>query len=48
MKKFNKDWGWYHMISKIADGDLLKIQELYKLPIRAVLNHLSYKISSKT
>jgi len=30
------------MISKLADGDLMKIQHLYELPVMAVLNHVSY------
>ena len=33
------------MIANLANGDLLKIQEYYKLPIKAVLNHLSYQMS---
>lgn len=48
-EKFSKDWLWYDMISKLCDDDLLKIQEYYELPIKSVLNHLSYKIAkSKT
>lgn len=30
------------MIVKVADGDLVKVQELYELPIVAIFNHLSY------
>jgi len=30
------------MIVKVADGDLIKVQELYELPIVAIFNHLSY------
>jgi hypothetical protein len=30
------------MISRLADGDLMKIQSLYELPVMAVLNHVSY------
>lgn len=40
--RFHKDFGLYHMLAKIADGDYLKIQELYKEPIKAIFNHLSY------
>lgn len=48
-EKFQKEWLWYDMISKMCDDDLLKIQQYYELPIKAVLNHLSYKLSkSKT
>ena len=39
---FNKRWGLYHMIVKLADGDLMSIQSLYELPIVAVLNHVAY------
>lgn len=35
------------MISRLADNDLLKINEYYKLPIKSILNHLSFKISAK-
>jgi hypothetical protein len=48
-EKFSKDWLWYDMISKLCEDDLIKIQQYYELPIKAVLNHLSYKIAkSKT
>lgn len=40
-------WSWYGMISGMCDDDILKIQEMYKLPIKAVLNHLSYKMSKQ-
>jgi hypothetical protein len=33
------------MIVKLADGDLVKVQELYELPIIAIFNHLSYLTS---
>ena len=41
--QFNKHWMWYDMISNLAEGDLLKIQEYYELPIKAILNHLSWR-----
>jgi hypothetical protein len=28
----------------MTGGDILKIQEYYKLPIKAVFNHLSYQL----
>jgi len=34
------------MVSNLADGDIIKIQHIYELPIVALFNHLSYKISS--
>jgi hypothetical protein len=33
------------MIVKLADADLIKVQELYELPVMAVLNHIGYLIS---
>ena len=30
------------MIVKMAEGDLVKVQSLYELPIIAIFNHLSY------
>jgi hypothetical protein len=33
------------MIALLADGDLLKIQTYYDVPIKAVFNHLSYQLS---
>jgi len=41
-KSFNENYGLYHMIVKMADGDLMKVQQLYELPIVAIFNHLSY------
>ena len=42
---FNKRWGLYHMIVKLADGDLVRVQELFELPIMAIFNHISYLTS---
>lgn len=42
---FSKRWGLYHMIVKLADGDLIQVQALYDLPIVAVLNHVAYLAS---
>ena len=30
------------MIVKMADGDLVKVQQLYELPIVGIFNHLVY------
>ena len=30
------------MICQMSGGDLLKMQEFYKLPIKALFNHLAY------
>jgi len=30
------------MMVKVSDGDLIKLQELYEMPIVAIFNHLSY------
>ena len=44
-EQFQRTWGWYDMIARLAEGDLLKQQQYYKLPIKSVLNHLSYQMS---
>lgn len=33
------------MIVKLADGDIVRVQQIYELPIMAVLNHISYLTS---
>jgi hypothetical protein len=33
------------MVARLADGDLLKMQKYYDLPIKALFNHLSYQTS---
>lgn len=33
------------MMAALADGDLLKIQRYYELPIISIFNHLSYQMS---
>lgn len=33
------------MIVKLCEGDLIKVQDMYELPIIAVLNHISYLMS---
>lgn len=33
------------MIVKLADGDLVRVQELFELPIMAIFNHISYLTS---
>lgn len=33
------------MLVKVAEEDLVKVQQLYDLPIVAIFNHLSYKMS---
>jgi hypothetical protein len=35
-------WGMYDIIVRVCDGDIMKIQSVYELPIVAVLNHISY------
>lgn len=45
MRAFQRNWGMYDMIAKLADGDLIKIQSYYDLPIKAIFNHLSYQMS---
>lgn len=33
------------MIARIADGDFIKIQQLYEYPIKALFNHLAYQMA---
>jgi len=33
------------MLARLSDGDLIKIQQYYDIPIKAVFNHLSYQMS---
>jgi hypothetical protein len=33
------------MFVRMADGDIVKLQEIYELPVIAVFNHLSYLMS---
>lgn len=42
MKAFQQKWGMYDILVRITEGDLVKIQQLYELPIVAILNHISY------
>jgi hypothetical protein len=30
------------MLVKLSDGDLVKLQSLYELPVVAIFNHISY------
>lgn len=39
---FQKQWGLYDMINKLCDGDLLKIQQMYELPVASLFAHLAY------
>lgn len=39
---FQKRWGLYDQIVLLANGDLLKVQELFELTIITIFNHLSY------
>lgn len=36
-------WVWYGMLYNLADGDILKIEEIGKLNFVFVLTHLAYK-----
>lgn len=35
----------YDMIARLAEGDLLKIQSYYDIPIRGIFNHLAYQLA---
>jgi hypothetical protein len=41
-KTVASEWGWYHILSQMADNDLEKIERLTSKPITQVLFHLSY------
>jgi len=47
IQAFQKNWGLYHQIVKLADDDILRVQQIFELPIVSVLNHISYLISRK-
>lgn len=47
IEQYNRTWGFYAMLNDLADGDYLKIQELYKQSYIGILNHLSFIKSSK-
>ena len=42
---FQKSFGWFLVINKIADNDFTKHEYIYKKNITEVLNQLSYLIS---
>jgi len=41
-EKILSKWGWENIIYKLAKGDITKYDELTKLPIIFIFNHLSY------
>lgn len=41
-EEFNKNWGWYSVISKQAEDDPIKIKAMFELELKFILNHLSY------
>jgi len=38
----NLDWGWYGVVSLLAKDNVLKIEEIAKLPIVKFLNHYAF------
>lgn len=45
MIQFNKTWWLYDMVYKMSNEDLSKMDSIWKLPFKGLLNHLSYTIS---
>jgi hypothetical protein len=43
--QFNRQWSWYHIISLQVDDDPLKIEQMWQMSLKSLLNHLSYKMS---
>lgn len=42
--QFGRKWGWYGAINQIAGGDLLKFEEVTRLPARTCLTYLEYEL----
>lgn len=40
---FAQRWSWYQIIRELANGDLTRFDEIFKLKLIMVLNDLSYK-----
>jgi hypothetical protein len=40
--EFHERWGWYELIFSLAGEDILKMDQVTKLPIRQVFTHLAY------
>ena len=38
-----KKWGWYSTIHSLAQGDILKVDEVTKVELSAALSYLSYE-----
>lgn len=40
--EFDGRWKWFSMIERLANGDITKFEEVYKIPYISALNTLSY------
>ena len=40
---FGKKWGWYQSVYALAKGDVLKIENVTKLPLYQCLNYLAFE-----
>ena len=47
VEKYNQKWGWDRVVHKLADGDITKFDEIYKLPLIMVLNFMSMQSELK-
>ena len=45
VSEFNKTWWLYDMVFIVADEDFTKMEQIWEMPYKGFLNHLSYKIS---
>ena len=42
--QFSRKWGWYGVVYQIAQGNLLRFEEVTELPLRTALTFLEYEI----
>lgn len=40
--KFSDRWKWFSIVERLANGDITKFNEVYKVPYISALNTLSY------
>jgi len=44
---FTERWGWYSLILTLAGEDILKMNDITKLPIKQIFTHLAYSMDKK-
>jgi hypothetical protein len=45
IEDFNKNWMWYDIVAREADDDIIRMESIWEMSLKSLLNHLSYKIS---